>query len=112
MERVADVAREDGCARGPLGGFFDDLDEPDPTLAVALARVVALCAEGACAISATELAVSIAVCDASGADAALYSDRVRSRASRTAGGIAALQMYTLEFRGASVFAALNEALRS
>ena len=106
MERVADVAREDGCARGPLGGLFEDRDEPDATLAVALARVVELCAEGACAISATELAVSIAVCDAS----ALYSDRVRG--SRTAGGIAALQMYTLEFRGASVFAALNEALRS
>ena len=110
MERVADVAREDGCARGPLGGLFEDLDEPDATLAVALARVAALCAEGDCAISATELAVSIAVCDASGADSALYSDRVRG--SRTAGGIAALQMYTLEFRGTSVFAALNEALRS
>ena len=110
MERVADVAREDGCARGPLGGLFEDLDEPDATLAVALARVAALCAEGDCAISATELAVSIAVCDASGADTSLYSDRVRG--SRTAGGIAALQMYTLEFRGTSVFAALNEALRS
>jgi TPR repeat protein len=111
MERVADVAREDGCARAPLGGLFDDLGAPDPTLAVALARVLVMCEEGkegACAISATELAVSIA----SGADAAVYSDRVRSRESRTRGGIAALQMYTLEFSGTSVFEALNEALRS
>ncbi|NDC43241.1 MAG: hypothetical protein EBZ77_17120, partial [Chitinophagia bacterium] len=111
-ERVADLAHEDGCARAPLGGFFDDLDKPDETLAVALARVVAMCAENTCAISATELAVAIAVCDASGADAAVYSDRVRGRGSRTPGGIAALQMYTLEFRGTSVFEALNEALRS
>ena len=112
MERVADVGLEDGDARAPLGGFFDDLDKPDATLAVALARVVEMCAEATCAISATELAVAIAVCDASGADAAVYSDRVRSRGARTPGGIAALQMYTLEFRGPSVFAALNEALRS
>jgi len=112
MERVADVGLEDGDVRAPLGGFFDDLDKPDATLAVALARVVAMCAENTCAISATELAVAIAVCDASGADAAVYSDRVRGRGSRTPGGIAALQMYTLEFRGTSVFEALNEALRS
>jgi hypothetical protein len=40
MQRVADVAHEDGQARAPLSGLFDDLDEPDPTLAVALARVL------------------------------------------------------------------------
>jgi TPR repeat protein len=110
MQRVADVAHEDGQARAPLSGLFDDLDKPDPTLAVALARVLALCMEGACEISATELAVAIAVCDASGADAVVYSDRARG--SRTSGGIAALQMYSLEFTGTSVFEALNEALRS
>ena len=112
MQRIADVAHEDGDVRGPLGGLFNELGTPDATLAAALARVVAMCAEGACAVSRTELDVSIAVCDASGVDAAMYSDRVRGRASRTPGGIAALQMYTLEFSGKSVYEALNEALRS
>jgi hypothetical protein len=46
-------AREDGNARGPLSGFFDDLHAPDQTLE----RVLTLCTEAACAISATELAV-------------------------------------------------------
>lgn len=71
------------------------MDGTDATVAAALESVLKLCAEGACDISHAELTDAIAICGA-----------------HTPGLTSALKLYTLEFKGTSVYKALNEALRS